>query len=382
MVVPERSAGLIPAANRENLQSRRESFSDKRVDMPETVSGPISGGVAVADPVGASGAAVAVAPVDPATPPSAVPAGEAGPLRIDRRGQPRIGILVVAYNAESHLRSVLHRIPRDIVEKIDEIFIFDDASQDNTTDVGKAVKEELPHANINVYKNPVNLMYGGNQARGYMYAMERGLDIVVLLHGDGQYAPEVMQALLTPLERGEADMVMGSRMMVKGAALRGNMPMYKYLGNKVLTFIENALIGTRFTEFHSGYRAYSVRALQQLPLGRLTYNWHFDTQIIIEFVKKGFRVNEVPIPTYYGDEICHVNGIPYALHCMWEALTYAVLYRWKTQRGARVSGGGGSRGTGSRGRAERWNKHGPLPSSPRSEEQPPADFEARPGPAA
>ena len=171
-------------------------------------------------------------------------------------------------------------------------------------------------------------------------------------------------------------MVMGSRMMVKGAALRGNMPMYKYVGNKVLTFIENTLIGTNFTEFHSGYRAYSVRALQKLPLGRLTYNWHFDTQIIIEFVKKGFRVREVPIPTYYGDEICHVNGIPYALHCMWEALTYAVLYRWKAERRGRAAGGGNGRG------AERWNKHGPLPSSPRSEEQPSADFEARPGPAA
>jgi hypothetical protein len=195
-----------------------------------------------------------------------------------------------------------------------------------------------------------------------MYAMERGLDIVVLLHGDGQYAPEVMQDLLTPLETGEAECVMGSRMMVKGAALRGNMPMYKYLGNKVLTWIENTLIGTRFTEFHSGYRAYSVPALQKIPLGRLTFNWHFDTQIIIQFVKNGFRIKEVPIPTYYGDEICHVNGIPYALHCMWEAVKYAALHRWKkstTQNGRRS-----------------------LSSSPRPEEQPPADLEARPGAAA
>src|SRR4051812_26000797 len=242
--------------------------------------------------------------------------------------QPRIGVLVVAYNAQSTLRSVLHRIPRPIVDKIDEIFVFDDASSDQTTDVGRACREELPHAKISIFKNPVNLMYGGNQARGYMYAMERGLDIVVLLHGDGQYAPEVMQELLTPLEKGEADMVMGSRMMVKGAALKGNMPMYKYVGNKILTWVENSLIGTRFTEFHSGYRAYSVHALRKIPLGRLTYNWHFDTQIVVEFVKKGFKIKEVPIPTYYGDEICHVNGIPYAMHCMWEAMKFAVLHRW------------------------------------------------------
>jgi hypothetical protein len=122
-----------------------------------------------------------------------------------------------------------------------------------------------------------------------------------------------MQELLTPLETGVADMVMGSRMMVPGAALKGNMPMYKYVGNKVLTFIENALIGQKFTEFHSGYRAYSVHAMKNIPLEEMTWNWHFDTQIILEFLKRDYRIREVPIPTYYGDEICHVNGIPYAI---------------------------------------------------------------------
>ena len=190
---------------------------------------------------------------------------EPGPPRDWR--QPRIGVLVVAYNAEGTLRSVLHRIPEPIVQKIDEIFIFDDASSDKTADVGQACRDELPHAKISVFKNPVNLMYGGNQARGYMYAMERGLDIVVLLHGDGQYAPEVMQDLLTPLEKGEADCVMGSRMMIKGAALKGNMPLYKYVGNKVLTWLENTLIGTKLTEFHSGYRAYSVQGAQKAAAG-------------------------------------------------------------------------------------------------------------------
>jgi glycosyltransferase involved in cell wall biosynthesis len=285
----------------------------------------------------------------------------------------RIGILIVAYNAESTLRSVLHRIPEPIVEKIDEIFIFDDASPDDTHGVAKACQEELPHAKLSVFKNPVNLMYGGNQSRGYQYAMERGLDIVVLLHGDGQYAPEVMQDLLTPLETGEADMVMGSRMMVKGAALCGNMPMYKYVGNKILSFIENKLIGTKFTEFHSGYRAYSLAAMRNIPLGRLTYNWHFDTQIIIEFVRKGFRIKEVPIPTYYGDEICHVNGIPYALNCTWEAVKYAMLHRWKRSATDRR----GERGE----RGERRKNNGPLPSAPRSQEQPSADLEARAGAA-
>jgi glycosyltransferase involved in cell wall biosynthesis len=244
---------------------------------------------------------------------------------------PRIGILVVAYNAESTLRSVLQRIPPDIMNKVEEIFVFDDASQDRTTEVGESLKARVGEDKLSVYRNPVNLMYGGNQRRGYQYAIERGLDIVVLLHGDGQYAPEVMQSLLTPLELGQADMVMGSRMLVPGAARRGNMPFYKYVGNKILTTAQNWLAGTSFSEFHSGYRAYSVHALRTLDLDQLTTNWHFDTQIILEFLKHGYRVTEVPIPTYYGDEICHVNGIPYALHCVREVLMYALRDRWRTR---------------------------------------------------
>lgn len=246
--------------------------------------------------------------------------------------KPRIGILVVAYNAETTLKSVLQRIPSSIMSKIEEIFVFDDASSDNTHALGKElVKEDFHEGKLSIYRNEVNQMYGGNQRRGYQYAMSRGLDIVVLLHGDGQYAPEVMQELLNPLESGEAEMVMGSRMLVPGAALRGNMPMYKFVGNKILTGVENMLAGTRLSEFHSGYRAYSVHALKEIPLDSMTTNWHFDTQIILQMLKRGYRIREVPIPTYYGDEICRVNGIPYALHCMHETLMYALKDRWRVR---------------------------------------------------
>ena len=261
--------------------------------------------------------------------------------------QPRIGILVVAYNAESTLRSLLHRIPAQLKPKIDEIFVFDDASQDNTHQIGLEVQKDFEGTRLTVIRNPVNLMYGGNQSRGYQYAMDRNLDFVVLLHGDGQYAPEVIQDLLTPLENGSADMVMGSRMLIPGAARKGNMPLYKFLGNRILTFLENHLIGARLSEFHSGYRAYSVKALRQIPLGRLTWNWHFDTQIIIEFIKRGFRIAETPIPTYYGNEICRVNGIPYAIHCVWEALKFALFHRWRL--------------------------HAPLPAAQRPQKQPSTD---------
>jgi glycosyltransferase involved in cell wall biosynthesis len=244
----------------------------------------------------------------------------------------RIGILVVAYNAQSTLHQVLQRVPANIMEKVEEVFVFDDASQDETYKVGEALRDSHAPGKISIFRNDENLMYGGNQRRGYQYAIERGFDIVVLLHGDGQYAPEVMQELLGPLERGEADMVMGSRMMTPGGALRGNMPLYKFVGNKILTRTQNFLLGTAFSEFHSGYRAYSVAALKTIPLEKLTHNWHFDTQIILQMLRHRYRILEVPIPTYYGDEICRVNGIPYAAHCLHESLKYRRAQKRKPRR--------------------------------------------------
>ena len=235
----------------------------------------------------------------------------------------RIGIFVIAYNAEATLAAVLERIPPEIVAKVEEIFVIDDCSTDRTYEVGQGHRGTAAAQKLTVHRNPVNLMYGGNQKRGYQYAIERGLDIVVLLHGDGQYAPEVMGRMLEPLESGRAEMVMGSRMMERGAALRGNMPIYKYLGNQVLSRVQNWLLGSRFTEFHSGYRAYATHALRTLEFEKMTDSWHFDTQIILSFLQRGYRIVEVPIPTYYGDEICHVNGIPYAYQCIKATLAHA-----------------------------------------------------------
>lgn len=249
----------------------------------------------------------------------------------------RIGIFVIAYNAETTLTTLLERIPADIVAKVEEIFVFDDCSSDNTYEVGRSYTDGLAAQKLTVHRNPVNLMYGGNQKRGYAYAIERGLDIVVLLHADGQYAPEVMDRLLEPLEAGRAELVMGSRMLEPGAALHGRMPLYKYVGNRILTTAQNWLLGTRFSEFHSGYRAYSCQALRSVDLERLTHSWHFDTQIILEFLQRRYRVVETPIPTYYGDEICHVNGIPYAYQCIKSTLVFAWRNRWKPHLALRSS---------------------------------------------
>jgi glycosyltransferase involved in cell wall biosynthesis len=234
------------------------------------------------------------------------PGADAVPARL------KIAIFIVSYNAANTLSWVLDRIPESVWEDVEEVFVFDDSSKDDTYLLGLGYKVHHGRVKLSVFRNEKNLGYGGNQIKGYQYAIERGYDIVALLHGDGQYAPEALPHLLEPLKRGEADAVFGSRMLERGGALKGGMPLYKYLGNRVLTTFENAALGMQLSEFHSGYRLYSCAALKQIPFERNTRDFHFDTQIIIQMHAAGMRIAELPIPTYYGDEICHVNGMKYA----------------------------------------------------------------------
>lgn len=226
--------------------------------------------------------------------------------------QNRLLIFIVAYNAEHHINKVLDRIPHDVLEKYDyEILIIDDSSADNTFQVAHHYQKSNTGKNMKVLYNPVNQGYGGNQKLGYKYAIQNNYDVVVLLHGDGQYAPEVMPEIIAPLFSGEADAVFGSRMLGKGSARKGGMPLYKYLGNKTLTGFQNRMLKSNLSEFHSGYRAYAVNALREIPFEANSNDFHFDTQIIIQLLMAKKIISEVPIPTYYGDEICHVNGMKY-----------------------------------------------------------------------
>jgi glycosyltransferase involved in cell wall biosynthesis len=232
--------------------------------------------------------------------------------------EPRLLILVVAYNAEKNIADVLARVPPQLAEQYHvEVLVLDDSSQDRTFETSRAVKERgaIPFP-LHVLFNPVNQGYGGNQKIGYHFAIERGFDFVALIHGDGQYAPECLPDLVRPLRDGEADAVFGSRMLERAAALRGGMPLYKYVGNKVLTWFENQMLGATLSEFHSGYRIYSVAALKKIPFQLNTNDFHFDTEIIVQLFVTGLRIKELPIPTYYGDEICHVNGLKYAADVM------------------------------------------------------------------
>jgi glycosyltransferase involved in cell wall biosynthesis len=231
-------------------------------------------------------------------------------------------ILIVAYNAETTICEVLRRIPGELAEAYNiEILIIDDASQDSTFTLShKASKSGQASFPVRVLFNPVNQGYGGNQKIGYQYAIENDFDFVALLHGDGQYAPECLPVLLEPLRKGETAAVFGSRMLTPKAAHQGGMPLYKFVGNKILTWIENQLLSAHLSEFHSGYRIYSVRALQAIPFERNSSGFAFDTEIIIQLLIAGQPIQEIPIPTYYGNEICHVNGIKYAADVVSAAL--------------------------------------------------------------
>ena len=228
--------------------------------------------------------------------------------------KPRVLVFIVAYNAEKTIADVLYRIPAALADHYDvHVLIIDDSSADTTFARSHSIGREqaLPFP-LTVLTNPVNQGYGGNQKLGYRYAIENGYDFVALVHGDGQYAPECLPALLEPLRTGAADAVFGSRMINPSDALRGGMPKYKFLGNRILTAIQNRLLNSGLSEFHSGYRIYSTRALTAVPFDRNSNDFHFDTEIIIQFLTAGLRIEELPIPTYYGDEICRVNGIQYA----------------------------------------------------------------------
>ncbi|MCW2850911.1 MAG: putative glycosyltransferase/methyltransferase [Nocardioides sp.] len=275
--------------------------------------------------------------------------------------RPRVGVLVVAFNASTTLEKTLSRLPSSFAATVDHVLVCDDASADDTYEAGLRFQQSSPFP-ITVVRHEQNLGYGGNQKAGYRWAIEHGLDAVVLLHGDGQYAPELIEDLVRPLLSGDADAVFGSRMIHKGAARSGGMPIYKYVGNRILTRFQNALTGQQLTEWHSGYRAYRTDALADLDLTSYSDGFDFDTEIILGLVRAHKRILEVPIPTYYGDEICYVNGVQYA-----RDVTTDVVRHWASQRG--FGGGMASsetdlyefKATGSHGVLLKWlNAHPPL----------------------
>lgn len=238
----------------------------------------------------------------------------------------RVAVFIVSYNAEKHIEKVLDRIPGWVADELAEIFIVDDSSSDSTVQKAVNVSWTRSHVPLRVFKTPYNQGYGGNQRLGYNYAISRGFDIVVLLHGDGQYAPEFMPEILAEYSGARhADAVYGSRFMNGWGALKNGMPLYKFIGNKVLTWGQNKIIGTAMSEMHSGYRSYRMSALKKIPFQSNSQGFDFDSDIIIQFAAANLVIREVPIPTFYGDEICHVNGFQYSWACVKGAVQYRLM---------------------------------------------------------
>jgi glycosyltransferase involved in cell wall biosynthesis len=215
-------------------------------------------------------------------------------------------IVMPAYNAAKTLEDTFRAIPSGYY---DEIVVVDDHSRDETTELARRL-------NLKAIRHPHNVGYGGNQKTCYMEALRDGADIVVMLHPDGQYDPAIIPEMIRPIREGRADMVLGSRMMVKGSAARGGMPWWKRVANRFLTAVENLAMGRRFSECHTGYRAYSRRFLETVPFLRNSNGFVFDTEVIFQAVHFGLPVEEVPISTRYFAEASSVGfrvGVVYGL---------------------------------------------------------------------
>jgi glycosyltransferase involved in cell wall biosynthesis len=222
----------------------------------------------------------------------------------------RIFVVIPAYQAERTIRQTLNRIPIELNVKNVTHLVINDGCRDTTASIVRDIMAAQP--NVRMIEHERNRGYAQAQKTGFTVALEEGADIVALLHADGQYAPELLPTLLAPLENEEADLVQGSRML-GGGALRGGMPLYKYIANKALTAVENCAYGLRMGEYHSGYMLYSRKALESIPFLKLSDTFHFDGEMILMAAKRKLRIKQVPIPTHYGDEESHLKPVKYGL---------------------------------------------------------------------
>ena len=211
----------------------------------------------------------------------------------------KVIIVLPAYNAAKTLEKTVRDVPPGVA---DEIILVDDKSRDPTVNIARKL-------GLSVVAHPKNVGYGGNQKTCYTEALARGADVVVMLHPDYQYDPKVVPELVKPILEGGADAVFGSRMM-KGGALEGGMPLWKHNANILLTALENVVLSMYLTEYHSGFRAYSRRALERIAFKKNSDGFVFDTEIIVQLHLHGFKIEEIPIKTRYFDEASTISFWP------------------------------------------------------------------------
>ncbi len=228
----------------------------------------------------------------------------------------RVVVVMPAYRAERTLRRAYDEVMAQGV--VDHVIIVDDASPDETVRVAR----ELPLAQVHVHKH--NLGYGGNQKTCYRLALEQRADIVIMVHPDCQYTPKLLPAMAAMIGGGLYDCVLGSRIL-GGHALRGGMPPWKYVFNRMLTFAENVLTGAKLSEYHTGYRAFSARLLRQLPLDRNSNDFAFDNQMLVQILWAGYTIAEVSCPTIYFADASSINfrrSVIYGFGCLGMGIRY------------------------------------------------------------
>ena len=208
----------------------------------------------------------------------------------------RVAVVLPAYNAAKTLQRTYAEIPLDLV---DDVILTDDASRDDTVQVARAL-------GLFVLRHDLNTGYGGNQKTCYAAALERGADIVVMLHPDYQYSPKLIPAMASMLVSGHYDAVLASRILGRGA-IEGGMPRYKYVANRALTLTQNVLMNSKLSEYHSGYRAWTRKVLEALPLDRCSDDFVFDNQMLAMTMHHGFRIGEISCPTKYFAEASSIN---------------------------------------------------------------------------
>ena len=208
----------------------------------------------------------------------------------------RVVVVLPAYNAETTLLSTYNEIPMNVV---DDVILVDDNSTDQTVQLAKQL-------GIFTIVHPENRGYGGNQKTCYQAALDRGADIVVMLHPDYQYTPKLITAMASMIAEGDFDAVLASRILGVGA-LAGGMPVYKYIANRFLTLVQNILVGHKLSEYHTGYRAWSRKTLESLPLLNNSDDFVFDNQMLAQTIYQGFRIGEISCPTRYFPEASSIN---------------------------------------------------------------------------
>lgn len=234
-------------------------------------------------------------------------------------------VVLPAYNAARTLAQTFNEIPHDIV---DEVILTDDASGDDTVSVAQ-------NLGIRTLRHDRNRGYGGNQKTCYTAALARGADIVVMLHPDYQYSPRLVTAMAAMIASGHYDVVLGSRILGNGA-LAGGMPLYKYIANRALTFLQNLLIGQKLSEYHTGFRAWNRQVLERLPLLNSSDDFVFDNQMLAQAHHFGFRIGEVSCPTKYFAEASSINfrrSVVYGLGVLYTSCAYR-LHRLGIRRSA------------------------------------------------